>query len=91
MDLRPRGRGTDARTRVDTRRAATGPRGHEGGEIRVSPIKEGALPLFPHFQLNPVEYLGFEMVCLHFIFSLPDHWVFGWESTTDGGGGFVVL
>jgi hypothetical protein len=44
-----------ARTHVDTRRAATGPRGHGGPEFRISPIKEGALPLFPHFQPNPVE------------------------------------
>jgi hypothetical protein len=29
--------------------------------------------------------LGFETVCLHFVFSRPDRWVFGWESTTDEG------
>jgi hypothetical protein len=49
-----RGRPTSAQTRVDTRRAATGPRGHGGG-VRVSPIKGGALPLFPRFQPSPVE------------------------------------
>jgi hypothetical protein len=30
-------------------------------------------------------------VCLYFVFSRPDRWVFGWESTTDGEGSFVVL
>jgi hypothetical protein len=31
------------------------PLGQGGAEFRVFPIKEGALPLFPHFQPNPVE------------------------------------
>jgi hypothetical protein len=30
-------------------------------------------------------------VYLYFVFSRLDRWVFGWESTTDGEGGFVVL
>jgi hypothetical protein len=53
-----------ARTRVDTRRVAMGPRGlvaasawpwRGGRKIRVLPIKGGALPLFPYFQPSPVE------------------------------------
>jgi hypothetical protein len=35
--------------------------------------------------------LGFETVYLYFIFSRPDRWVFGWESTTDGGGRFCCF
>jgi hypothetical protein len=35
--------------------------------------------------------LGFETVCLHFVFSQPDRWIFGWESTTDGGGRFFCF
>jgi hypothetical protein len=30
-------------------------------------------------------------VCLHFVFSRLDRWVFGWESTTDGGGRFCYF
>jgi hypothetical protein len=63
--VRTRGNADVARTRVDTRCTAMGPRGrgaasarthgHGGAEVRVSPIKDGARPLFPHFQPNPVE------------------------------------
>jgi hypothetical protein len=28
---------------------------------------------------------------LHFVFPQPDHWVVGWESTTDGEVGFFIL
>jgi hypothetical protein len=35
--------------------------------------------------------LGFETVCLHFVFSRPDRWVFGWKSTTDGGRRFCCF
>jgi hypothetical protein len=28
---------------------------------------------------------------LYFVFSPPDRWVFGWESTTDGGGRFCCF
>jgi hypothetical protein len=31
------------------------------------------------------------MVCSHFVFPRPDRWVFGWESTTVGGGGIFIL
>jgi hypothetical protein len=30
-------------------------------------------------------------MCSYFVFPRPNHWVFGWESTTDGGGDFFVL
>jgi hypothetical protein len=35
--------------------------------------------------------LGFETVCLYFVFSRPDCWVFGWESTIDRGGRFCYF
>jgi hypothetical protein len=30
-------------------------------------------------------------VCLYFVFPQPHRWVVGWESSTDGGGGFFIL
>jgi hypothetical protein len=40
--------------------------------------------------MNPLN-LGVQMVCSYFVFSQLDCWVFGWESTTNGGRGFFVL
>jgi hypothetical protein len=48
-----RGRGSP---RAQVRRPVVArPRGHGGAEFRDSPIKEGALLLFPNFQPKPVE------------------------------------
>jgi hypothetical protein len=71
------------------------PRGHVGGNLGETlsfPYKGGRVQyISPTSNQARLNSWDLKWCILHFVFSRLDRWVFGWESTTDGGGGFVVL